>query len=234
MSNQSERSSGARLSRAAIIDAALSLVDLKGPAGLSMRALGAELGVEAMSLYRHVHGKEDLLEGVVDELTAELVVVMEREAEGHWQTFLQNVAHAVRDIAVAHPRAFPLIATRHPAAPWLRPPLRSIEAVDIFLRVLLQHGFTDEQAVGAYRGFSSFLIGQLLLEAAVRGADVGGTLAGQGETGPVSTGEAQVASLDDAPEVLRLRPLLSEDHSKEEFDTALEILLDRLEVDLSL
>lgn len=234
MSNQSERSSGARLSRAAIIDAALSLVDLKGPAGLSMRALGAKLGVEAMSLYRHVHGKEDLLEGVVDELTAELVVVMEREAAGHWQTFLQNVAHAVRDIAVAHPRAFPLIATRHPAAPWLRPPLRSIEAVDIFLRVLLQHGFTDEQAVGAYRGFSSFLIGQLLLEAAVRGADVGGTLAGQGETGPVSTGEAQIASLDDAPEVLRLRPLLSEDHSKEEFDTALEILLDRLEVDLSL
>lgn len=234
MSSRSDRSSGSKLSRAAIIEAALSLVDRKGPAGLSMRALGNDLGVEAMSLYRHVHGKEDLLEGVVDELTAELVVVMDREALAHWQTFLQNVAHAVRDIAVAHPRAFPLIATRHPAAPWLRPPLRSIEAVDIFLRVLLEHGFTDEQAVGAYRGFSSFLIGQLLLEAAVRGADVGGTLSGQGETGPVPTGKAQIASLDDAPEVRRLRPLLSEDHSKEEFDTALEILLDRLEVDLSL
>ncbi|MFJ6678412.1 TetR family transcriptional regulator [Microbacterium sp. NPDC091382] len=234
MSNQIDRSSWSRLSRAVIIEAALGLVDRKGPSGLSMRALGAELGVEAMSLYRHVHGKEDLLEGIVDELTAELVVVMEREAEAHWQTFLQNVAHEVRDIAVAHPRAFPLIATRHPAAPWLRPPLRSIEAVDIFLRVLLAQGFTDEQAVVAYRGFSSFLIGQLLLEAAVRGADVGGTVVGQAETGPVAADGAQSSSLDDAPEVRRLRPLLSEDHSAEEFDTALEVLLDRLEVDLSL
>ncbi|CAL4858818.1 TetR/AcrR family transcriptional regulator C-terminal domain-containing protein [Microbacterium sp. MM2322] len=232
MSAQPDRSTP-RLSRAAIIDTALELVDRKGPAGLSMRTLGNELGVEAMSLYRHVHGKEDLLEGVVDVLTAELVSVMEREAEEHWQTFLQNVAHAVREIAVTHPRAFPLVASRHPAAPWLRPPLRSIEAVDVFLRVLLAQGFTDEQAVRAYRGFSSFLLGQLLLEAAVHGADVGGAEATPDPSGPSGEDGSGHSPLDDAPQVRRLRPLLSEDHSKEEFETALEILLDRLEVELT-
>lgn len=232
MSRQTDRTAPRRLSRAGIIDAALELVDRSGPASLSMRALGNELGVEAMSLYRHVHGKEDLLEGVVDALTAELTTVMEREAGEHWQTFLQNVAHAVREIAVRHPLAFPLVATRHPAAPWLRPPLRSIEAVDILLRVLLAHGFSDEQAVRTYRGFSSFLLGQLLLEAAVRGADVGGAGAASGTGEPAFAGEGD-QTLDDAPEVRRLRPLLSEDHSKEEFETALEILLDRLEAELA-
>lgn len=232
MSRQTDQAVSRRLSRAGIIDAALDLVDRSGPSGLSMRALGNELGVEAMSLYRHVHGKEDLLEGVVDSLTSDLTAVMEREAGEHWQTFLQNVAHAVRDIAVSHPLAFPLIATRHPAAPWLRPPLRSIEAVDILLRVLLAHGFSDEQAVRAYRGFSSFLLGQLLLEAAVRGADVGGAGAASGTGEPSFSGGRDV-TLDDAPEVRRLRPLLSEDRSKEEFETALEILLDRLETELT-
>lgn len=232
MSRQTDRAMTPRLSRAGIVDAALELVDRSGPAGLSMRALGNHLGVEAMSLYRHVHGKEDLLEGVVDLLTSELTEVMEREAEEHWQTFLQNVAHAVREIAITHPLAFPLIATRHPAAPWLRPPLRSIEAVDILLRVLLAHGFSDEQAVRAYRGFSSFLLGQLLLEAAVRGADVGGAGAASGTGEPSFSGEGE-DDLDDAPQVRRLRPLLSEDHSKEEFETALEVLLDRLEAELS-
>ena len=91
---------GARtpLSRDRILLAALELADTSGIEAVTMRGLGEELGFEAMSLYRHVHGKEDLLEGVVDVLTAELVSVMEREAEEHWQTFLQNVAHAVREI----------------------------------------------------------------------------------------------------------------------------------------
>lgn len=233
MSRQSDLSSPPKLSRDVIIQAALQLVDGSGPPGLSMRTLGQRLGVEAMSLYRHVHGKEDLLEGVVDSLMTDLTVTMRRESSEHWQTFLQNVAHSVRDIAVEHPQAFPLVATRHPAAPWLRPPLRSIEVVDIFLRVLISHGFTDIQAVRAYRAFSSFLLGQLLLEASVRGASFGPA------EEPIDEGDATVPNadgsetLDDTPEVRRLRPLLSEDHSKEEFEIALELLLDRLDRDVS-
>ena len=138
-----------------------------------MRSLAQELGVEAMSLYRYVHGREDLLEGVVALVMGGLLSSLDDELSEHWQGFLQTVAHEVRSISIDHPKAFPLVATRHPAAPWLRPPLRSVEVVDAFLSTLLAHGFTDEQAVNAYRSFSSFLLGQLLLESAVRGAETG-------------------------------------------------------------
>lgn len=126
----------ARLSRDLIVETALGQIDRSGPQGLSMRSLAQELGVEAMSLYRYVHGREDLLEGVVAHLMSDLTSHLQ-EAEGeHWQVFLQTVAHSVRRIATDHPKAFPLVATRHPAAPWLRPPLRSVEVVNTFLTAL--------------------------------------------------------------------------------------------------
>lgn len=224
---------GPRLSRDLIIAAALTQIDESGPSGLSMRSLAQELGVEAMSLYRYVHGKEDLLEGVVASLMSELTARLD-EAEGdHWQAFLQTVAHEVRRIATDHPKAFPLVATRHPAAPWLRPPLRSVEVVNTFLSAMTTAGFSDARAVDAYRAFSSFLLGQLLLQSVVRGAE-----AGPAEE-PLDEGSAEVPqgdgsmSLDVAPEVRRLRALLSEDRSDEEFEVSLEALLDRLDRDVS-
>lgn len=224
---------GPRLSRELIIAAALSQIDESGPSGLSMRSLAQELGVEAMSLYRYVHGKEDLLEGVVASLMSELTAQLD-EAEGdHWQAFLQTVAHEVRRIATDHPKAFPLVATRHPAAPWLRPPLRSVEVVNTFLTALTEAGFSDPQAVNAYRAFSSFLLGQLLLQSVVRGAEAGPAEEPLDEGGAdIPQGDGSM-SLDVAPEVRRLRTLLSEDRSDEEFEVSLEALLDRLDRDVS-
>jgi TetR/AcrR family tetracycline transcriptional repressor len=217
--SKATRSPGPGLSRDLIIETALAQIDRSGPQGLSMRSLAQELGVEAMSLYRYVHGKEDLLEGVVASLMSELTSHLE-EAEGsHWQEFLQTVAHSVRAIATEHPKAFPLVATRHPAAPWLRPPLRSVEVVDTFLRSL---------AVDSYRAFSSFLLGQLLLQSVVRGAEAGPAEEPLDEGGAVVPEGDGNMSLDRATEVRRLRDLLSEDRSDEEFEISLEALLDRI------
>jgi TetR/AcrR family tetracycline transcriptional repressor len=158
---------------------------------------------------------------------------LDEQLSEHWQGFLQTVAHQVRQIAIDHPKAFPLIATRHPAAPWLRPPLRSVEVVDTFLTTLIGHGFTDAQAVGAYRSFSSFLLGQLLLESAVRGAETSPV------EEPLDEGGADIperdghVALDGASEVRRLRALLSQDRADEEFEVSLEVLLDRLDRELS-
>ncbi|RPE78617.1 MULTISPECIES: TetR/AcrR family transcriptional regulator C-terminal domain-containing protein [unclassified Frondihabitans] len=223
----------AKLSRDLIVDTALGQVDRLGVQGLSMRSLAQELGVEAMSLYRYVHGKEDLLEGIVASLMSDLTSQLD-EAEGdHWQAFLQTVAHAVRRIATEHPKAFPLVATRHPAAPWLRPPLRSVKVVNTFLSALIENGFTDAQAVDAYRAFSSFLLGQLLLQSVVKGAEAGPAEEPLDEGGAaIPEGDGNV-SLDVAPEVQRLRVLLSEDRSDEEFEVSLEALLDRLDRELS-
>ena len=224
---------GKGLDRDVIVAAALSYIDRHGAQGLTMRGLGQELGVEAMSLYRYVNGREDLLEAVVTHLMEGLREDLDGQLTESWQGYLQILAHAVRRIAIEHSAAFPLVASRHPAAPWLRPPLRSLELVEDFLSTLSGHGLDDGQVVSTYRSFSSFLLGQLLLEAAGRGA----------ETSPVGLpldeGHAQVPNEDGrmdlghSPSISRLRRLLSEDRSQEEFEVSLETLLDRLELTLS-
>ncbi|WP_435747208.1 TetR/AcrR family transcriptional regulator C-terminal domain-containing protein [Microbacterium sp. PMB16] len=226
-------SAAGRLSRELIVTTALEQIDTIGAQSLSMRSLAQELGVEAMSLYRYVHGREDLLEGVTSVLMGDLTASFDEEITGHWQGFLQTVAHRVRQIAIDHPRAFPLVATRHPAAPWLRPPLRSVELVELFLDTLIGHGFSDRQAVDTYRSFSSFLLGQLLLESAVRGAEISPLEEPLDEGGadvPERDGETEV---DSDAQIVRLRPLLSEDRSDEEFEASLESLLDRLSAELA-
>ena len=197
------------LDRERIVAAAISFIDEFGLPGLSMRRLGAMLGVEAMSLYRYVPGRENLLDAVVGSILDEMAVdeeVLDSPRHG-WQDFLQRLAHGVRRVALAHPRAFPLVASRPTEAPWLRPPLRSLDTVESFLSGLVQEGFTDDAAVAAYRAFTSFLLGHLLLGVSTYGADVG----------PLDV-------IDDA-EPRNERPL---DHAVTEFEEALESLLDRI------
>lgn len=221
-----------RLSRDRVIDAAVAYIDQHGAQGLTMRRLGSEIGVEAMSLYRHVEGREDLLEGVVQTVTDGLTIHMDSDLGSSWQGYLQDLAHRCRGMALEHPNVFPLVATRHPAAPWLRPPLRDLSLVEHFLSTLAHFGFTPHQAVAAYQSFSSFLLGHLLLEVVQLGA----------ETSPVELpldeGEAQLPSrdagldLDDFPTVLAAREELSRDTRQEQFEISLETLLDRLELAL--
>ena len=220
------------LDRDVIVRAALDSIDRNGAQGLTMRGLALDLRVEAMSLYRYVAGREDLLEAVVA-LLLEGLSDLDDQLGQTWQGYLQGLAHAVRRIAVEHPAAFPLVATRHPAAPWLRPPLRSLELVDDFLSTLSGFGFTDEQVVHTYRAFTGFLLGNLLLEVAVRGAETSPV------EEPLDEGNATVPNRDGrvdlsgSPAVARFQRLLSQDRSAEEFEVSLETLLDRLELEFS-
>lgn len=212
------------LSRERIVSAAIEFIDANGLPGLTMRRLGEQLGVEAMALYRYVPSKEELLDAVVESLVADVSadeVVLDVPRDG-WQDFLQRLAHGVRRMALAHPKAFPLVASRPAEAPWLRPPLRSLAWVETFLSGLLGEGFTDEAAIEGYRAYTSFLLGHLLLEVAVHGADVGPLDVLDDQTGEPGT------SLH--PTVSRLRGPLSEDRSAVEFEEALEALLDRMTI----
>jgi AcrR family transcriptional regulator len=192
-----------------------------------MRNLAADLGVEAMALYRYVVSREDLLDGVVRLALHELYgdPDVHLEPHGGWQDYLQRLAHGVRRIALAHPQVFPLVATRPTAAPWVRPPLRSLRWVESLLAALISRGFSDAAAVAAYRAFSSFLLGHLLLEVSAMGVD----------TGPVEEvdpAEPAPPGIDLAvyPHLQRLEPQLSQDRSAVEFEESLENLLDRLEL----
>jgi TetR/AcrR family transcriptional regulator, tetracycline repressor protein len=220
------------LTRERIIETAIAFVDKQGLATLSMRRLGKELGVEAMSLYRYVNGREDLLEGITDHLVSGLHLhrhELQLEPTDGWQAYLQWLAHGVRTLARQHPNVFPLIATRHPAAPWLRPPLRSLRVVEDFLSVLISRGFSDTRAVMAYRAFSSFLLGHLLLESSMLGAQTSPAEEPLDEGDSTVPNADQSLDLDDFPHIQRLEAQLSEDHAAPEFEQALEDLLDRLD-----
>jgi AcrR family transcriptional regulator len=228
-------SSRTPLTRDGILDAAIDFVDEHGLTALTMRQLGYTLGVEAMSIYHHINGREDLLEGVVGRLVGG-VRVPPHDALGPadgWQAFLQHVAHAVRSIAVDHPNLFPLVATRPPAAPWLRPPLRSLALVEDFLAGLILRGVPEARAVDVYKKFTTFLLGHLLLEVAEQGAATGPI----GE--PLDEGDASVPnedeqlSLNDFPTVVQLKDELRRHDSAAEFERALEALLDRIDSELS-
>lgn len=155
-----------RLSLERIVDETLALVDDQGIAAASMRSVGERLGVQAMSLYRYVASREELfdlvVERIVDELSADDDVHM--HPTNGWRDYLARIARGIRRYALAHPHAFPLVATRPTEAPWVNPPLRSMRWIEALLHGLHDEGLDDEQVVFAYRAFNSFLLGFLLLE----------------------------------------------------------------------
>ena len=212
---------GAGLDKGRILAAAVRYIDEYGVRDLTMRRLGAYLDVEGMALYRHVPGKEALLDGVVETVVDELFSDPDVHLEAHagWVDYLQRLAHGQRRLALEHPEVFPLVATRPPAAPWIRPPLRSLRWIESMLEVLTSAGFSDEAAAAVYRAFSSFLLGHLLLEVSAHGV----------ETGPVEEPDTSpVEDLSAYPIVRRLESHLSEDHAAADFEEALETLLDRI------
>ncbi len=157
---------GRGLSVERIVTATLELVDEQGIGAASMRAVASRLGVRSMSLYKYVQTRDELFDTVVERIVNELAddpEVQPRPVEG-WRPYLTAMAHGVRRYARAHPHAFPLVATRPPAAPWVNPPLRSLRWIEALLSGLAAEGFSDEQVLFTYRTFNSFLLGYLLLE----------------------------------------------------------------------
>ena len=157
---------GRGLSLDRIVTVTLELVDEQGIGAASMRGVSSRLGVRSMSLYRYVQDRDELFDAVVERIVNELAddpEVQLRPVDG-WRPYLAGMAHGVRRYARAHPHAFPLVATRPPAAPWVNPPLRSLRWVEAMLTGLAREGFSDEQVLFTYRTFNSFLLGYLLLE----------------------------------------------------------------------
>ena len=168
MSGGTGRSDGRPgLSLERIVTETLRLIDEQGIAAASMRTVAQRLGVRAMSLYRHVENREQLFDAVVERIVSELdhdTRIPESASVAGWREYLAGLAWGVRRYGRAHPHAFPLVATRPPAAPWVNPPLRSLRWIEALLANLAQAGFTDDQVLFTYRTFNSFLLGYLLLE----------------------------------------------------------------------
>jgi len=230
---QPEGTSRRGLSRPAIVAAAVAFVDARGLSELTMRHVAERLHVEAMSLYRYVPSRESLLDGmveaVVDALYADPEVYL--QPRHGWEDYLSRLAYGVRRIAMDHPRLFPLVATRPPAAPWVRPPLRSLRWMDSFLAGLVACGFTDDAAAQVYRAFTSFLLGHLLLDVAAMEVDISAvadTSPGSPAAAGAGTGADAADPLAEYPVLQRMQDNLSQDFAEKEFAGSLDNLLSRL------
>jgi len=193
------------LSRRRILEAAVRFVDREGLEALSMRKLGSELGVEAMSLYNHVPNKGALFDGMVEVLLGELEVPPEDES---WERRIREAYRAFRRLAHEHPNVFPLLITRPPDT------MDGIWLVEEFLKTLREAGFDPETALYAFRALSSYASGYAMAE--IRGfamEPAGGRL------GTVTL------SPEEFPHIHELdAPLREVDHDAE-FEFGLDILL---------
>ncbi|MFI0448807.1 TetR/AcrR family transcriptional regulator [Actinomadura sp. 6N118] len=90
-----------RLTREAIVEAAIRLADAEGLEAVSIRRVASELGVRAMSLYTHIERKEDLLALMIDEVVPEILV--QGELPSGWREAISLIARQERDYILRHP-----------------------------------------------------------------------------------------------------------------------------------
>ncbi|MFD7455127.1 TetR/AcrR family transcriptional regulator [Kitasatospora sp. NPDC059827] len=123
-------------SRAQIAEAAVRIADAEGLEAATMRRIAAEIGAGAMSLYRYVPGRDELIQLMADRLMGEIDV--EGMPSGDWRGDLTRYAHGLRAMWLRHP----WIATVHRALPGFGP--RQLRLIEGVMGVLDAHLPIDE------------------------------------------------------------------------------------------
>jgi AcrR family transcriptional regulator len=198
-----------RLSREIVLRAAVELVDREGLEALSMRRLGRALGVEAMSLYNHVDGKDALLDGIIGVVLDEVAA----EPGAEWKESLRGLARSFREISRRHPRVVRVFANRTLSGPAWR---RSVEDT---LAALLEGGFGEAEAVNAYRIFWGYLSGYVFAELRL-------------ESAPELDQYLAQLPADEFPAMHALGPQLASTDRESEYEIGVDLLLDAFEAKL--
>jgi AcrR family transcriptional regulator len=146
-----------RLSRDAVLRAAQAIIDERGLEACTMRAVAADLGVEAMSLYWHVPNKEALLDGVVGLMLEELGTTY--DPAGDWMTSLGAFARTFRQVILRHRNALPLLVARP-----LPAYVAASQLTEQGIRTLEAAGFDRHTAIRAARTLSRYVMGFTLAE----------------------------------------------------------------------
>jgi len=193
------------LSRQRILEAAIGYVDREGLEALSMRKLGAELGVEAMSLYNHVPNKDALLDGMVEVLLSRLGIPPENE---DWELRVREAYREFRRLAHDHPNVFPLLIVRPPDT------MDGVWLVEEFVKTLRGAGFDAETALHAFRTLSSYVTGYAMAE--IRGFAM--------EPARTRPGAAALP-FEKFPNIAALKPHLAAIDHDAEFEFGLDLIL---------
>lgn len=147
------------LTRTAILEAGIALADTEGLGAVTMRRLGNALGVEAMSLYRHVENKQDVLDGMASLLVARMQPVTV-SSNRTWQDVVHQFSWAYRRLIVTHPAVFMAQAGRPLALD------RDQTAVHRIVDTLVAAGFPRDAAMDIYLVGTSYARGFALTDLA--------------------------------------------------------------------
>lgn len=199
-----------RLTRERVVSAALSVMDREGLEAVSMRRVGRELGVEAMSLYNHVADKDDLLDGIVERVMSEFRVPRDtadwleagREAAREWRRLLQN-----------HPQVIQVFAERSK-------PLRSATALmptEFALTCLRNLGLSPEEAGEVFHAIGGYIFGFVLMETR--------QMFGAPDVEGITPEELRAAIPSDLPHVAECFPAMCSVQPDEQFEAGLDLFL---------
>jgi AcrR family transcriptional regulator len=144
-----------RLNRDRVLRAAIALADAAGIESLTMRKLGEELGVEAMSLYNHVANKDGLLDGMIDAVFSEIDLP---SGAADWKTAMRERAISAREILSLHPWAIGLMESRTTPGP------ATLRHHDTVIGTLRNADFSIEMAAHALSALDSYTYGFALQE----------------------------------------------------------------------
>jgi AcrR family transcriptional regulator len=138
------------LSRERIIDAAVEVADREGLGAVTMRRLGQQLGVEAMSLYKHVADKNDVLAGIADRVASEFELPS-RDVD--WRMAIRASSIAAFAVLSRHPWAGPLLESDFDPGP------ARLAYLDAVVDVLHDAGFSLQDVAHAFGALDSHLYG---------------------------------------------------------------------------
>jgi AcrR family transcriptional regulator len=160
MATRTDPSADARvpLSRERVLRAAIELADAGGIEALTMRRLGQELGVEAMSLYNHVANKDDILTGIAEMVFSEIAL----PSGDDWKAALRETAISAHETMRRHPWAHGVMMTTERVSP------SRIGWMEAVLRTLREGGFSAELTCHAYHALDSHITGFTLWQAGIR------------------------------------------------------------------
>ena len=202
-----------RLTRERVVRAALLIMDEEGLEAVTMRRVGRELGVEAMSLYNHVRDKEDLLDGITEAVLAEF---RWDPTTDEWMELGRAAAREWRRVVRAHPNVIRLMIER-------KHPLTSAEAlrpVEIALDLFRRAGLSERDTANAFQAFGGYIFGVVMMElgnlAPGRSASWEG-LQAPGVAGSLAT---------DFPRLAEMLPWMMECDPEATFELGLDLLLE--------
>jgi AcrR family transcriptional regulator len=146
------------LSRQRVLRAAFDLTDRDGIESLSMRKLAQELGVEAMSLYRHVRNKGEIVDGMIDLVFGEIGLP---DTGVNWKPAMRERAISAREVLARHRWAIGLMESRSTPGP------ATLQHHDAVIGCLRQAGFSIAMAAHAYSVLDSYIYGFALQQASL-------------------------------------------------------------------